>query len=546
MTSDMKTIEFKKQYPRILLQQKSNAKTRLQDNRKNSIRQNKIIHRIYNFQSKSVQLSRTGKTQKALTIKRNKERDRKYASLFPLDFSFPSQLSKTDVYLGGAELEYRSHGNIILKIGNNVPLSDDDRKFIRKGIKGISLGLFIDKSDLKTKTQMQGRHWALTIETSINDEIDANGQMPVALELIIGGSHGATINDLITGSEDAANTIESLDLNQGGIFTIENFGRKVCENVSKKEKRQIKAQKAIDGTTFKKKSANQSKLNNLSAKVECNLNGKSIKDEKWGLQITMGIPLDEIHKVGHVLEKHLLTDTSSIPYSSDCILTGSDIVKQWIGNQYYRLIINQKWNREQNQPFDNMNPEHIAKMDEIEKSSIPQFISKLSLTYKKQIPSLNTLDGLAKVIAAYIRGVNNPPQQGPKHLMKFVNKNPLQAVIANAVDGKGEKMYTDLKNTCVDIIISNAGVNSVYTWDGISLSITEWGKKMKENNIDLVALYDARYRSAQIGNLSSLNDVESANTSFRKAPVIEYRDLGSITLSKMADIFRSLKEKIDA
>lgn len=99
---------------------------------------------------------------------------------------------------------------------------------------------------------MQGRHWALTIETSINDEIDANGQMPVALELIIGGSHGATINDLITGSEDAANTIESLDLNQGGIFTIENFGRKVCENVSKKENRQIKAQKAIDGTTFKK------------------------------------------------------------------------------------------------------------------------------------------------------------------------------------------------------------------------------------------------------------------------------------------------------
>lgn len=191
-----------------------------------------------------------------------------------------------------------------------------------------------------------------------------------------------------------------------------------------------------------------------------------------------------------------------------------------------------------------MNPEHVKEYDSIKEDSIINFTNELKFKYKEKIPSLDTLNGLAKVIAAYIRGIYNVKEQGPKHQMMFVNKNPLQEIIANAVGGKTD-MYKDLRDTCVDIIISKKS-GGYYYWEGGELSVEDWGKTMKSDNIDLVALYDARYRSAQIGNLSDLNDLESIHPFFTKAPVIEYRDLGQKAPSEMADIFRSLKEKFDS
>lgn len=338
----MKIFEPSKTYSRMLLQQKNSMKSVLQDNRISSIKQNKITQGIYKFQGQTMQFSKTGKAKKKITIKRNKERDIKYDSLFPVDFSNFTQKTKSDIYRGGAELEYRSRKSALLKITTNQSLSNDEKKFIRKGVKGISFDSFIDKTNLVKK--MQGTNWALTIETSIENSINDDNQMPITLELIIGGSHGSTINNLINGAKDASIAIKSL--NKEGIFTIENFGRIVYDNVRKKEERQKKADKIINNKELPYSSEIVlQNSNNISANIEWNPDKNAIENEKWGLQITMGVPLDEIYKVGQVLKTNSLNDTSEAKYSENCFLTGRDIIEEWIGIQKVESIIAKNWEK---------------------------------------------------------------------------------------------------------------------------------------------------------------------------------------------------------
>src|SRR6185295_9702282 len=159
-------------------------------------------------------------------------------------------------------------------------------------------------------------------------------------------------------------------------------------------------------------------------------------------------------------------------------------------------------------------------------------------------PSIAALDGLAKVLAAYVRGMNCGPDLGPKHTMKFVNKNPLQEIIKHAASNMGDGWYERLRDACVDLIQSTCA--GVYRWTGApELPVSDWAEAMKKSNVDLVARYDTAYRGSQIGGLSSLNDVSEQGGEFKEAPIIEFRDLGSKKPSEMKAVFEALINKLE-
>ena len=69
---------------------------------------------------------------------------------------------------------------------------------------------------------------------------------------------------------------------------------------------------------------------------------------------------------------------------------------------------------------------------------------------------------------------------------------------------------------------------------------------MKADNVDLVVMYGAAYRSAQIGGLSSLNDISESDSGFDETPIIEFRDLGAKKPSEMKSVFEEIITKLDS
>ncbi len=476
------------------------------------------------------------------------------------------RVSKGEVYKGGAELEYRE-GKAEMTF-TDLPVAEGQteegtKKLIRSGMKGIDI-----KSISDQEKRLTGDHWALTVETSTGTKLGPEGKMPVELELILGGPTGSTLNTLKTAAGAATEGITALDTGDESTLDFGNAGNTIRDNVKSKKKARAKAKSLIAGPQRPEPQDPATKAlaldwSGLRVRGTWDPQGKKPQDAPWGLQVTMGVPLDEIEAVGQALQAKSLTDTSEPkPKTSEEVTwSAADILEQWhkskplTAEDLQEKDLRTMFSERHNEEFDPESEDHVALLDSLYKEWRAEGTTSLHAALDKQVkgeddskaaPSLAVLDGLARVLAAYVRGMNQGSDQGPKHMMKFVNKNPLPAVIANAASTMPDSFYDDLRDACTDLVMSKAGSTAVYRWTGAEdLKVSDWGSAMKEKNIDLVAEYDKAYRSGQIGGLSELNIVGQGDDEPLKAPVIEFRDLGSKKPSEMKAVFEEIITKVE-
>lgn len=461
---------------------------------------------------------------------------------------------KKNVYKGGAELEYRE-GKAQMTF-SNLPAGDaaQIKGYIREGMKGIDIS-----SIGQGQAPLKGNNWALTVETCEGTTIDANGNIGVELELILGGPTGSTIAALKKAATESAEALKALD-NIGNLH-FGNIGNTIRDNVVNKYKKKAKAD-GEEVPVYGQEHPLGKDWSQLGITGTWDPQGGKPHEKGWGLQVTMAVPLGETHLIGQVLESKGLTDTSIAKpkEKEDIVWSGYDILDQWHknGNAPQGTVLNQqtmleKWNAKYDYDFNWENEDHNNKLQPLQdefnaekNQNLYQALqNKVQQTdQSKSAPSLATLNGLAKVLAAYVRGLNNGVGQGPKHNMQFVNKNPLPAVIQNAVSTMPASLYNEMRNACVDLILSKDGGTDAYHWRGKSLSLKDWGIAMKNKNTDLVAKNEVLYRSGQVGGLSSLNDISKAQSEQKDAPIIEFRDLGSKKPSDMAALFDSIIAKL--
>lgn len=484
--------------------------------------------------------------------------------------SGPVQRSAKDVYRGGAELEYRQ-GKAELTFGNlpTTPQADEAeiKKLVRQGLKGIP----IKEIGTLQKTQLTGNNWELTVETNKGTALDEHNKIRVVLELILGGPTGSTLEDLKTASDAAAQAVAALDKKDGqdhpAAISFEGAGNKIKDAVIGKRKKIGKAKAGIKGEQFQEEAyAGQHPLaldwSNLTVNGQWDPDGEKPSEKPWGLQVTLGVPLADQAKAGGALAAKGLTDTSKptvgeeVSWSAKNILLKLDEKQNLVNQPIDFASAKQAFQDKYKVAYDEGSDDHqsklinvvIPEMQEAKKNSIHAALDAAVKQDNQQnkAPSMATLDGLARVLAAYVRGKNNSAADGPKHNMKYVIKNPLQDVIANAASNMGDGgWYNRFRDACVDLILSTEGGLDKYNWTGQSLTLAEWGQRMKQGNVDLVAKYDAAYRSSQIGGLSSLNDISDLGGEFAAAPIIEFRDLGDKKPSEMRGVFEKIITEIE-
>lgn len=473
------------------------------------------------------------------------------------------RVDKQDVYKGGAELEYRN-GKAAMTFGN-YPVTeghdaDEIKGLIRSGIKGLDISAIAGDKALK------GDNWALTVETSGKSSLDEAGKAGIDLELILGGPTGSTIRALKVAANAAATAIEALDTS--GPLTFGAVGNTIRDNIKRKHGKKDKAKATINGSdyvepVYEGADPLAQDWSGLSITGSWDPEGGKPQDQLWGLQVTMGVPLHEVASVGKALSDKALTDTSvAKPSQEDVTWSADDILDKWhAADSFTDAELNektllQKWNDAYpNTAYDWESEEHQRLLAPLQRAwqqeRTANLHSALDAKVKledggKAAPSLAALNGLASVLAAYVRGMNNGVDQGPKHQMQFVNKNPLPAVIKNAASTMPDSFYPGLRSACVDLVLSKDGGTAAYNWRAAPkpLLVKDWGAKMKSDNVDLVAIYDAAYRSAQIGAVTPLNDVSDTRGEFSEAPIIEFRDLGAKKPSEMAAVFDEIIAKL--
>lgn len=240
----------------------------------------------------------------------------------------------------------------------------------------------------------------------------------------------------------------------------------------------------------------------MLSEVKIPIGGLSAVD--WGLQVTLGIPINEIPG----MITNLLNVTKAPIFSKE---------------EYWSTISGEELESQL---------EH--KCQSVQESEL--------LRHMKEMADWDSyLGGLAEIISAYRRGINNNLNDGPKHTMRLVNKNPLDQVIMK-MEGLSEDGKKFILHTCVDMIV-NGNDCAQWNWVGATLSVKEWSAKMKADPpVDLVSVYDGAYRHGQIGQLSSLNENEEGA---RQVPVFEFRNLSSIKISELADLFRTVAAYCD-
>ena len=477
--------------------------------------------------------------------------------------SGPVQRIARDVYRGGAELEYRD-GNAQLEFGNlpTTPEANEAaiKKLIRKGLKGIPIAAI----GAEDKTQLTGANWALTVETNAGTVLDEDNRISVVLELILGGPTGSTLAQLEGAADEAAAAVESLATKKP--LEFEGAGNRIRDAVIRKNHKVGQAQADIakqefDEPVYGDEHPLSQEWSGLTVTGVWTRGSAVPHDSPWGLQVTLGVPLADLAKAGAALKASGLTDTSKAqPGGDDVTWSAWDILDRMhktepltqdpINEQDLATMYN-----EAHGEFDWQSEEHNQLLELLKAQYLAEQQTNLHAALETQVklgsednaaPSIAALDGLAKVLAAYVRGRNGGTAQGPKHTMKFVNKNPLPDVIAGAASNMGDGgWYERLRDACVDLVLSQDGGTDVYRWEDHELTLADWGAEMKHGNVDLVAKYDAAYRSSQIGGLSSLNDVSQEPGEFGTAPIIEFRDLGGKKPSEMRAVFAEIIAKIE-
>jgi Domain of unknown function (DUF4157) len=483
-----------------------------------------------------------------------------------------------DVYKGGGELEYRS-GEARLTFGNlgsvttEVYNEDTVKSMVRQGMKGIPIEAI--GADEGVQTPLNGINWALTVETNSGTQLDEEGKINVVLELILGGPTGSTLEQLKIASEEAATAVASLDTNNPVSFS-NSAGNVIRDNIKSKYRKKGQALAQIENQDFAETIyADDHPLSKDWSGITINGTwdraGSMPSTGNWGLQITLGVPLSELGKAQEALTAIGLPDVSrakpslgdEVVWSAQNILEEMHKTTSLTNGPLNRQEAMELWNARSIEDrgggegtFNYENSKHVAWLDETMEAQNREKTTNLHEALDQQVklthsensaPSLATLNGLCRVLAAYVRGMNGGPAQGPKHTMQFVNKNPLQDVIDNAartMQGGNNIWYTRLRNACVYMVMEGRTQNT-YNWQEHNLTVAAWGNAMNQGNIDLVSVYDKAYRSAQIGHLGALNDVSSVPGKGGRAPIIEFRDLNNTQPSRMSEIFQNIIDTLD-
>lgn len=232
--------------------------------------------------------------------------------------------------------------------------------------------------------------------------------------------------------------------------------------------------------------------------------GMDFSNYDWGLQITMGIPLSLIDVVSKAIASGLKGDL------------GVPSPKMSAERKYY------EGNIRVTETYDGN--------DILNKAGIPP------LTLPD--PVMPYIRGLAHVINAYVRGIDNPKDQGPKHPMILVNKNPLNLIV-NSIPQLAPADKKAILFACADLVCANSE-NLYFNWEGASLNLSIWRNHLKADPpIDLVPVYDGAFRSGQIGQISTLNAGRELTG------VYEFRDIGGIKLSDLKNVFTAIANRID-
>lgn len=495
---------------------------------------------------------------------------------------------KSEFYKGGAELENKAQIELVFQGGL---VKEWPKELLENGIKGISFDKII-----RENIPLKGENWNLTVElmgfnpTYNSDKITTG----VTLELIVGGPKGTPLPLLPTVSGEAASNISKLDEYPERVLKIEfdeQIFHTVTDNIinhynthavkkmeilkiqyplcygkykifdsilqqsfpkqfpkelssinefllphmesddeevintglqhvpppppsskplSKEERERLEMVKEAEKdytegikllkliasdlkNAEKAEALKQSSVFSMSASIKVPSQTNKLSEAAWGLQITLGVPVSEIPGVTESLLKAVTTkdEYTFSESTSNTTITTKDL------------------------------KDEILKKIELD-SSCDSYIA-----------------GLAEIVSAYRRGLNCGPEQGPKHTMRMVNKNPLNKIVMS-YNSLTPKTLETILHVCADMVVGSNNTSN-FNWVGIRLPVNKWNKKIKGNpSVDLAALYDGAYRHGQIGQIPEPNEA-----GVQAAPVFEFRELSSVKPFALEAIFRKLISDID-